>query len=101
VTCPLEVQVKLLRVLQDGTFQRVGGNDLRRSNFRLISASNRNFEAMIAEGTFRLDLFYRIGGVTVRLPALRERLEDVRDAGRAGTEPVRRAASAAAEEVVA
>ncbi len=50
---PAEVQVKLLRVLQDGSFQRVGGNDLKRSNFRLISASNRNFEAMIAEGTFR------------------------------------------------
>lgn len=74
---PAEVQVKLLRVLQDGTFQRVGGSELRRSNFRLISASNRNFEAMIAEGSFRLDLFYRIGGVTVRLPALRERLEDI------------------------
>lgn len=74
---PAEVQVKLLRVLQDGSFQRVGGSDLRRSNFRLISASNRNFEAMIAEGTFRLDLFYRIGGVTIRLPSLRERLEDV------------------------
>jgi transcriptional regulator with PAS, ATPase and Fis domain len=74
---PAEVQVKLLRVLQDGSFQRLGGNDLRHSNFRLISASNRNFEAMIAEGTFRLDLFYRIGGVTVRLPALRERLEDI------------------------
>ncbi|HSV83058.1 MAG TPA: sigma 54-interacting transcriptional regulator [Ramlibacter sp.] len=74
---PAEVQVKLLRVLQDGTFQRVGGSELRRSNFRLISASNRNFEAMIAEGSFRLDLFYRIGGVTVRLPALRERVEDI------------------------
>lgn len=74
---PAEVQVKLLRVLQDGTFQRVGGTELRRSNFRLISASNRDFETMIAEGTFRLDLFYRIGGVTVRLPSLRERLEDV------------------------
>jgi transcriptional regulator with PAS, ATPase and Fis domain len=74
---PAEVQVKLLRVLQDGSFQRVGGNDMRRSHFRLISASNRNFEAMIAEGTFRLDLFYRIGAVTVRLPTLRERLEDI------------------------
>ena len=74
---PADVQVKLLRVLQDGSFQRVGGNELRHSNFRLISASNRNFEAMIAEGTFRLDLFYRIGGVTIRLPALRERLEDI------------------------
>jgi transcriptional regulator with PAS, ATPase and Fis domain len=74
---PADVQVKLLRVLQDGTFQRVGGNDVRRSNFRLISASNRNFEAMIAEGTFRLDLFYRIGAVTIRLPALRERVDDI------------------------
>jgi transcriptional regulator with PAS, ATPase and Fis domain len=74
---PADVQVKLLRVLQDGTFQRVGGNESRRSNFRLISASNRNFEAMIAEGTFRLDLFYRIGGVTIRLPALRERVDDI------------------------
>lgn len=74
---PAEVQVKLLRVLQDGSFQRVGGTDVRRSNFRLISASNRNFEAMIAEGTFRLDLFYRIGAVTIRLPALRERLHDI------------------------
>ncbi|MNL16234.1 Hydrogenase transcriptional regulatory protein hupR1 [compost metagenome] len=55
----------------------MGGSELRRSNFRLISASNRNFEAMIADGTFRLDLFYRIGGVTIRLPALRERLEDI------------------------
>jgi len=45
--------VKVLRVLQDGSFQRVGGNDTRRSNFRLISASNRNFQAMIVEGTFR------------------------------------------------
>lgn len=74
---PSEVQVKLLRVLQDGSFQRVGGNETRRSDFRLISASNRDFEAMIAEGTFRLDLFYRIGGVTIRLPSLRERLTDV------------------------
>ena len=74
---PADVQVKLLRVLQDGSFQRVGGSELRRSDFRLISASNRNFEAMIAEGSFRLDLFYRIGGVTIRMPSLRERLDDI------------------------
>jgi len=64
-------------VLQDGSFQRVGSNELRHSNFRLISASNRNFEAMIADGTFRLDLFYRIGGVTIHMPSLHERLEDI------------------------
>lgn len=74
---PAEVQVKLLRVLQDNSFQRVGGNDTRRSDFRLISASNRNFEAMIADGTFRLDLFYRVGAVTIRLPSLGERIEDI------------------------
>jgi transcriptional regulator with PAS, ATPase and Fis domain len=74
---PAEVQSKLLRVLQDGSFQRVGGNEPRHSNFRLISASNRNFAAMIDEGTFRLDLFYRIGAVVIRLPALRERLDDI------------------------
>jgi DNA-binding NtrC family response regulator len=71
------MQVKLLRVLQDGTFQRVGGTELRHSNFRLVSATNRNIETMIAQGEFRLDLFYRIGGVTIRLPALRERIEDI------------------------
>ncbi|MFT3800160.1 MAG: sigma 54-interacting transcriptional regulator [Burkholderiaceae bacterium] len=74
---PAEVQVKLLRVLQDGRYERVGGNASLYSDFRLVSASNRDFEAMIAEGRFRLDLFYRIGGVTIRMPALRERLEDI------------------------
>lgn len=74
---PAEVQVKLLRVLQDGRYERVGGNASLYSDFRLVSASNRNFEAMIADGSFRLDLFYRIGGVTIRMPALRERLEDI------------------------
>lgn len=74
---PAEVQVKLLRVLQDGHFERVGGHESRLSSFRLISASNRNFDQMIADGTFRLDLFYRISAVTIRLPALRERREDI------------------------
>lgn len=74
---PADVQVKLLRVLQDGTFQRVGGHKTQHSNFRLISASNRDFGAMIEAGTFRLDLYYRIGAVTIRLPSLRERLEDI------------------------
>jgi transcriptional regulator with PAS, ATPase and Fis domain len=74
---PADVQVKLLRVLQDGSFHRVGGTETRRSDFRLISASNRNFEGMIADGSFRLDLFHRIGVVTIRLPAMRERLEDI------------------------
>lgn len=74
---PLEIQVKVLRTLQDGTFQRVGGNTQRQSNFRLISASNRDFHEMLNTGDFRLDLFYRISAVTIKIPSLRDRLEDV------------------------
>lgn len=74
---PLDVQVKVLRTLQDGTFQRVGSSAQRHSDFRLISASNRDFRQMLATGEFRLDLFYRISAVTIRIPPLRERLEDV------------------------
>lgn len=74
---PAEVQVKLLRVLQDGMFERVGGDRPRHSDFRLVSATNRNFQEMIANGEFRLDLYYRISGVTIRMPSLRERPEDI------------------------
>ncbi|WP_406624012.1 sigma-54 interaction domain-containing protein [Acidovorax sp. SDU_ACID1] len=74
---PLDMQVKMLRVLQDGQFERLGGDRARQSDFRLISASNRDFKSMIASASFRLDLFYRISTVTLRLPALRERLEDI------------------------
>ncbi len=74
---PPEIQVKLLRVLQDGMFERVGAQRICHSDFRLISASNRNFQEMIANGEFRLDLYYRISGVTIRMPSLRERLEDL------------------------
>jgi transcriptional regulator with PAS, ATPase and Fis domain len=74
---PPDIQVKLLRVLQDGSFERVGGDRPKKSDFRLISASNRDFKAMIADGTFRLDLFYRISAITLRLPPLRDRLEDI------------------------
>lgn len=74
---PIDIQVKLLRVLQDGSFERVGGDKPRISDFRLISASNRDFQAMIDKDDFRLDLFYRISAVTLHLPPLRERLEDI------------------------
>ncbi|WP_109433486.1 sigma-54 interaction domain-containing protein [Bordetella petrii] len=74
---PLDIQVKVLRTLQDGTFQRVGSAAQRHSDFRLISATNRDFQRMLATGDFRLDLFYRISAVTIRVPPLRERLEDV------------------------
>ncbi|MFL9895160.1 MULTISPECIES: sigma-54 interaction domain-containing protein [Paraburkholderia] len=74
---PVDMQVKLLRVLQDGHFERIGGDRARHSDFRLITASNRDFKDMIAKSAFRLDLFYRISAVTLRLPPLRERLEDI------------------------
>lgn len=74
---PAEIQVKLLRVLQDGKFERVGGNRTCYSDFRLICASNRDFQEMIGSGEFRLDLYYRISGVTIRMPSLRDRLEDI------------------------
>lgn len=74
---PLETQAKLLRTLQDGTFSRLGGEAQHHSDFRLIAASNRDFQAMLATGQFRLDLFYRISTVTLKVPALRERLEDI------------------------
>jgi two-component system nitrogen regulation response regulator GlnG len=70
-------QAKLLRVLQEGTFERVGGNETIRSNVRLIAATHRDLEAMVREGTFRGDLYYRLGVFTIRLPPLRERLDDV------------------------
>ncbi len=70
-------QAKILRVLQDGAFERVGGNASVRSDVRIIAATSRNLEAMIAEGRFREDLFYRLNTCTIRLPPLRERREDI------------------------
>lgn len=75
---PLEVQAKLLRVLQDKTFERVGGEQPRRSDFRLVSATNRDLQEMTRSGGFRLDLFYRISTVVLHLPPLRDRLDDIR-----------------------
>lgn len=74
---PLEMQVKLLRVLQDGSFERVGGDEPKQSDFRLIAATNRDLTTLIDTEQFRLDLYYRISGVTLRVPPLRERLEDI------------------------
>jgi len=74
---PMEVQVKLLRVLQEKEIERVGGNRRVPVDFRLICATNRNLEEALAGGNFREDLFYRINVVTLSLPPLRERKEDL------------------------
>lgn len=74
---PLEVQSKLLRVLQDRMVERVGGDKPKRVDFRLFSATNRDLEAFIEQDKFRLDLFYRISPVVIVLPPLSERMEDV------------------------
>ena len=71
------VQVKLLRVLQERTFRRLGGTEEVEADIRIITATNRDLSKMVAEGTFREDLFYRINVIPIRLPALRERPEDV------------------------
>jgi DNA-binding NtrC family response regulator len=74
---PLDGQVKLLRVLDTGTFQRLGSNQTRRVKVRMLSATNADLRAMVRAGTFREDLFYRLNVIEVRLPPLAERSEDV------------------------
>jgi two-component system nitrogen regulation response regulator NtrX len=70
-------QAKLLRVLQGGEFQRVGGEQTIRVSTRVISATNRQLDRLVADGRFREDLFYRLSVVPIRVPALRERLQDI------------------------
>ena len=73
----LKVQVKLLRVLEKGEFERVGGEKTLKVDVRLITATNRNLEKEVSEGRFREDLFYRLNVITIHLPSLRERREDI------------------------
>jgi len=74
---PLELQSKLLRVLQEGEFERVGDDATRRVDVRVVAATNRDLNREVAEGRFRLDLFYRLGVFPVEMPPLRDRLEDI------------------------
>ncbi|THF63235.1 sigma-54 interaction domain-containing protein [Pseudothauera rhizosphaerae] len=74
---PLGMQVKLLRLLETGTYRRVGATDLRRADIRLVSATHRPLKQMIAEGRFRQDLYYRINTFPITVPALRERASDI------------------------
>lgn len=73
----LNTQAKMLRLLQDGSFERVGGNESLRVDVRVIAATNKNLEEMVQDGRFRLDLFYRLRGVAIDLPPLRQRADDL------------------------
>ena len=74
---PMDVQIKLLRVLEERVVERLGSHAGKRMTFRLVSATHRDIDELIASGAFRHDLFYRISGVTLRVPPLRQRLEDI------------------------
>ena len=80
---PLDAQTRLLRVLQEGEFTRVGGLHLAAADVRIVAATHQDLRSLINEGRFREDLFYRLNVVPIRLPPLRERLEDVPDLARA------------------
>ena len=105
-SCRSTLQAELLRVIQEGTYKRVGSNLWRKSTFRLVCATNRDLAAEQAGGAFRSDFFHRIAGCTLHLPSLRERTDDIiplvehffRQASRTGNrrELRRRSATAAA-----
>ncbi|RZI40536.1 AAA family ATPase [Herbaspirillum sp. HC18] len=74
---PLAMQVKLLRLIESGTFRRVGGLETQRADFRLVAATHKPLKEMVADGRFRPDLYYRISAFPIHLPALRERTDDI------------------------
>ncbi|WP_416761522.1 nitrogen regulation protein NR(I) [Roseateles sp. So40a] len=95
---PLDLQTRLLRVLSDGQFYRVGGHSPQKANVRVVAATHQNLETLVKDGRFREDLFHRLNVIRLRLPPLRERREDVpllaryflqRSASELGVEPKR------------
>lgn len=74
---PLSLQVKILRVLQEKEFERIGDTKTRKADVRILAATNKNLLDMVREGTFREDLYYRIHVIQLHIPPLRERIEDI------------------------
>ena len=74
---PLGMQVKLLRLLETGTYRRVGSTELRKADIRVVSATHRSLREMVAEGSFRQDLYYRLNTFPIAIPPLRERVNDI------------------------
>src|SRR5207244_6087712 len=74
---PVEIQVKLLRLLQDGTVKRLGGTDELQVNVRVVAATNKDLAKEVAAEHFRQDLYYRLNVITVYLPPLRQRRQDI------------------------
>jgi len=74
---PAELQTRLLRVLSDGTFYRVGGHQQLKANVRVIAATHQDLESRVRDGAFREDLYHRVNVIRVRIPSLRERREDI------------------------
>src|SRR5690606_38639063 len=73
----LDMQVKLLRVLQERVFERVGSPESKRANVRILAATHHDLEARVADGEFRADLFFRLNVFPICVPALRERIDDL------------------------
>lgn len=74
---PIDVQVKLLRVLQERTIERIGGEQSIEVDFRLITATNKDLQQLVADEKFRLDLYYRVSAISIEVPPLRKRIEDI------------------------
>ena len=94
---PFDLQTRLLRVLSDGHFYRVGGHNAVKANVRVIAATHQDLEQRVKEGAFREDLFHRLNVIRLRLPALRERLRRHPDAGAAFPAAKRQAAGRGAQ----